>query len=647
MKNRFKLIFLLSIFSIINLNIFAQILDDTDIYAEREGMIRSSIVSAKSSIEHYGYDMVFQRIEHYSNPNITKLKGTVTCYMVAEENLDTILLDMAESLVIDSIVYRGNLTNYLHSDNVLKIVLPASISIGTLDSVSISYEGHPGTSEAYDNGFHGVLSQNIPVIWTDSEPYYSRDWYPCKMTLDDKIDSVDLIISCPSQYRSASNGIIASDTIINGTRTTHWKHRYPVTSYLVAYAVTNYELLYDYSIMPNGDTLEIQNYVFPEDNNPPYDLPHSLLPDVLEFFNEYFIPYPYAAEKYGQAKWMGPGAMENQTITFTYHWGLSLLAHELAHHWFGNYITCGSWQDIWLNESFATFTEGMMHEEFYPELWKDWKKIKIEAITDYPGGSVFVYDTTYFGNIFNSRLTYKKGGIMINMLRWEIGEEDFFAGIRDYLNDPDLAYGFAISDDIISHWEVAADTNLGEFFSDWLYGEGYPIYELLYDQDVDNNIELIANQTASIASAGFFEMHIPVLFKGVDDDTLIVFHNLYNGQVFEFNPGFDVIGVEFDPEYILITKGSHVHRIRNLEGGRDIMVYPNPAKDELYISRSDARQIKSIRLLDLRGKVLKIFDEVDLSSSTISLNISNLKSGSYMLSTETEKGVFISKLIKI
>src|SRR5690606_26242544 len=126
----------------------------------------------------------------------------------------------------------------------------------------------------------------------------------------------------------------------------------------------------------------------------------------------------------------------------------------LAHQWFGNKVTCGSWEDIWLNEAFATYLTGLSYEHIRGDVaWHSWKNGLQNSIKAQPGGSVFVNDTTDRGRIFDGRLSYNKGAYVLHMLRWILGDADFFLACRNYINDPELEFGFAYTPDLIAHFE--------------------------------------------------------------------------------------------------------------------------------------------------------------------------------------------------
>ncbi|WP_297097056.1 M1 family metallopeptidase [uncultured Draconibacterium sp.] len=418
-------------------------------------------------------DIVYQRMEWQVDPAIRYISGKVTSYFKSEtELLNTIEFDLSDSLIVDSVFIRNNSAAFTHQNNKVEINLQESLLLNQLDSATIFYHGVPPTSGfgSFETSFHGT--EFTPVLWTLSEPYGAMEWWPCKQSLADKIDSIDVIVKTPEQYKTASNGILVSEQVNDSTRTMHWKHRFPIATYLVAIAVTNYERYSDYLETENGDSIEILNYVYPEDLEDAKGKT-PVTAEIMQLYQNLVGDYPFAAEKYGHAQFGWGGGMEHQTMSFMGSFGYGLIAHELAHQWFGDYITLGSWQDIWLNEGFATYLTGLSYENIETDWWPVWKQVYSDQVKQEPDGSVYVTDTTSVARIFSSRLSYAKGGYLLHMLRWVIGDDAFFQGLKNYFTDPKVANGFAYSEDVIKHFEQAADTSLTEFFNDWLYGEGF------------------------------------------------------------------------------------------------------------------------------------------------------------------------------
>ncbi|MFC2138733.1 M1 family metallopeptidase, partial [Bacteroidota bacterium] len=482
-------------------------------------------------------DIVFQRLEFVIDPSVYYISGRVTSHFKSLSNIQQISFDLSDSLIIDSVVYHRQQVEYQHSNDIVEIELNITVAENALDSVAIYYHGEPIGSGKYS--FRQDNHNGTPIIYTHSEPYGSKYWWPCRQNLSDKIDSIDIIITVPDPYIAISNGILTS-VKGNSSKSYYWKHRYPITTYLVAFSVTEYELHIDTTILNNSEIIEIHNYLYPEDADSLKDLTPVTIP-IMNFFSEKFIPYPFKKEKYGHAQTPLRGGMENQTISFMGYFNFGLIAHELAHQWFGDYITCKNWHDIWLNEGFATYLTGLCYEELVSnESWIKWKQNQIKSITELPGGTVWVEDTTDVSRIFDHRLSYEKGAYLLHMLRWELGDSLFFQGINNYLNDAFLSNNFATTQDLIYHFEQVSDTSLTEFFNDWLYGEGFPNYTVFWIQNINNSIEFEIFQESSHLSIDFFEMHLPLQLVGINKDTLIRIHHIENGQKINLPVNFEV-----------------------------------------------------------------------------------------------------------
>ncbi|MEL7063105.1 MAG: M1 family aminopeptidase, partial [Bacteroidota bacterium] len=265
---------------------------------------------------------------------------------------------------------------------------------------------------------------------------------------------------------------------------------------------------------------------------------------------------------YGHAEFDWPGGMEHQTMSFMGFWDQGLIAHELVHQWFGNKVTCGSWQDIWLNEGFATYMTGLAYLYLSPpEAWNFWiQRTQLNA-TRQPDGSVYVTDTTELARIFNSTLTYNKSAFVLHMLRWELGHETFFEGVRSYLNDPALQFGYARTPDLQFHLEQASNRDLNEFFADWIYGQGYPTYDLNWKKENDT-VFVTLYQTQSHPSVDFFEMDVPLQIVGWNGESQIerVYH-ANSGQTFAIPIDFAVQEVIFDPDKWILSRDNTVTSI--------------------------------------------------------------------------------------
>jgi len=542
---------------------FSSVIFSQDIVEKPEVKERSSSkINFRSSSNTSQYDIKYHRLElTIDDPSVAFIKGKVTTYFVPVQDISSIYFDFRDSLTVDSAKYHGiGISHTFSTTTELRLDFGTTLSSGILDSVTIFYQGSPppGGFGAFKTKNTTCSSQDS-VMWTLSEPYGAKNWWPCKEVLTDKIDSIDMYVTAPVSYHIGSNGILVSrDTIASGNKVTdHWKHRYPIPAYLVAFAASEYSIYKDTFDLYNGGQLEVLNYVFPCDSANAHQNTKKL-DTVMNFFIKKFGAYPFENEKYGHAQCRFGGGMEHSSMTFMGGWWYYILIHELAHQWFGDKVTCGSWHHIWLNEGFATYLEGLTKEEgIQSGSFHDWLNSKKNSATSIDTGSVYCPDTTDVNRIFSSRLTYNKGAYLLHMLRWILGDDNFFTGLNDYVNDPALAYDFVFTKDLQTHLETAGDTVLDEFFDDWFYGEGWPNYHVKWSVDAacGNKLRVEITQAHSANLGTFFEMPVPIKFSDGTNDTLMVFNQkTVDDTLFFVFPDFNPVSAQFDPDLWLCAK---------------------------------------------------------------------------------------------
>jgi len=613
-----------------------------DAIAEAEMKTAYKTKSFKANPHTGSYDIGHQTLELTVDPAVQFISGKITSSITATENLTSVTFDLNNSLTVTSVTQNGNSLSFSQNNsNELVVILPQTLTTGTSTILAVTYSGVPDqNSDAFVTATHGTT----PVLWTLSEPYGAKDWWPCKQDLNDKIDGIDVFVTAPSQYVAVSNGLEQAQTSNkNGTKTTHFKHNYPIPAYLVAIAVSNYSIFTQTAgIAP--DTFPIVNYIYPEflEVVKP-NLAQTL--HIMSFFEQRFEKYPFASEKYGHAQCGFGGGMEHTTVSFMGSFGRDLIAHELAHQWFGDKITCGSWKDIWLNEGFATFLTGLSIQHLDgEERFKDWKKGQVANITSQPNGSVYLTDsdTVNVGRIFSSRLTYNKGSMVLNMLRFKLGNDAFYSGVKSYLADNDLAYGYAKTPDLQAHLERASDFSLTEFFNDWVYNQGYPSYQLNVSAPVNGQVVLTINQSQSHSSVSYFEMPLPIRFwsaTGEVYDTVV--QNTKNNQQFTVAVPFAIARAAVNDDSDLIT-GENTTTLStyafNLVDA--VTLYPNPASNQLNLHLPEGLQIqKSIFYNALGQKVIE-------TTNQTSWDVGRLSAGVHFITLVTNHGSKQLKFVK-
>jgi aminopeptidase N len=588
----------------------------------------------------YNYDLIHCRLEWNLDPTQTFISGKVTNTFLYTATDSLVEFDLAQNMVVDSIYYHGErILSFAHTGGKIKITLTNTLQPGQKDSVSIFYKGAPITTGF--GSFYKATHAGVPIVWTLSQPYGAKDWWPCKNTLTDKIDSLDVFIKTSNKYVGVSNGVLVSETPVDTFKVYHWRHRYPITTYLVAVAVTNYTRYTDKVPVPGHDSLLVWNYVYPETVNLTRQATKNVVRQI-QFFDSLFMRYPFHKEQYSHAQFSWGGGMEHQTMSFMGSFGFDLMAHELAHQWFGNYITCRSFKDIWLNEGFATYLNALANERFNPTIWQNWKTGASNNIMSQPGGSLMVDDTLDVGRIFNGRLSYNKGAFFLHMLRWHLGDSLFFAGIRSYLSDPDVKFGYATTAQLKANFEAVSGQDLGYYFTNWYEKEGFPTINYLCDLSDNGLVTLTLNQTTSHPSVSFFPIKIPFRFRLGSYDTTVAVWHLQNGQVTTFNLGELASEVLVDPDRWLIARfeGNVItSKAKTIANSPTYLLSPNPALNKVNISNLSADKTHTLQLTDIHGK--KLLSQVFTGSEKV-LDITHLKQGFYFISID---GMPTQKLI--
>ncbi len=587
------------------------------------------------------YDVKYHKLEFNVDPTQYYISGTVTTQFVPNQNLQSIVFDLSHQLVVTSVKQGTQTATFSQANNELVIQLPQTVASGTLGEVKITYAGTPPNANgAFTQSYHN----NTPIVWTLSEPFGARDWWPCKQSLNDKIENIDIYVTAPTAMVSVANGVEKSQvTNANGTKITHFKHAYPIPAYLVAIAVTNYQI-YNQTAGTAPNTFPIVNYLYPETYASSVSQLAVTLP-IMNLFENLFGTYPFHTEKYGHAQFGWGGGMEHTTVSFMGAFSRGLIAHELAHHWFGNKVTCGSWKDIWLNEGFAEYLSGLVVENFDgANQFTSWKGSKIANITSAPSGNVYLTDAQALDSnrIFSGRLTYNKGSMVVHMLRYVLGDQDFFQGMQNFLNDPAIAYNYALTPQLQQHLETVSGKNLTEFFNDWVYGEGYPSYQVQADKISSTQTKITLSQTTSHASVSFFEMPLTLRLTGTTGQSeVVVLQHTQNNQQFIVDTNVGVVEkVEINPFNDIISKDNtgNLSIATNYTDSK-ISVYPNPTQTSFFVDVPANVKVQSMNIYSVNGKLVA----QNISNPYASTQLAN---GVYILEIKSAEQTFHKKIIK-
>ncbi len=627
----------------------SSVFDSIVVAEQRDEVLKLSATQSSFTDE---YDVTYMRAQWQVDPRVYYISGNITFYIKPiATGLSDVYFDLNDTMLVNSFTFHSvTSTNFSRDNNQVILHLQSAIPTGTLDSVTISYEGKPVSTGfgSFTQSSHINDSTNVTenIIYTLSEPYGASDWFPCKNSLTDKMDSIDIIVQMPEQYKVGTNGVVVENFLLNdSTRLMHWRSRYPIVTYLVGIAVTNYSEFDEDCVLSSGDTVKVIEYVYPEDSLYYSTHPGTVVP-MIQLYSNLFGDYPFKKEKYGHAQWNWGGGEEHQTMSFVnFPDEFELVAHELGHQWFGDKITCGSWQDIWLNEGFATYLAGLTYENLGPVYWLPYKSGTLTRALRDSVNSVFCDDTTSVSRIFSSQITYAKGMYVLHMLRWKLGDSIFFKAIYNYINDTDLCYGFARTENLKQHLEETSGENLDEFFNDWFYGKGYPSYHINWSVFANGFVALAIHQTQNNPDVSFFEMPLPIELKDATHDTIVRVENNFNDENFQLGPfSFTPDTLKFDPDLWIASTHNTITHDPSLT--TPSFIYPNPASNEIQIYHGTTH-VNEIAIYDLSGKIL--FD-INLTvggfNNPITLDVSNYVAGMYVIEMKSDQLFRAQKFIK-
>jgi aminopeptidase N len=611
-----------------------------------------------ASLEEDKYDMKYVKLDiSMSNVSTTVAGSVTTIARVVVPSFSSYVFELKDPLVIDSVLIDGAARPFTSSGDVHTVALASPMTEGTLFSAQVFYRGTPvsGTSGT----IRGINTLRSPswgnwATFTLSESYRASDWWPCKQSLKDKIDSADIWITVDDSLKAGSNGLLQAITPVAPGRVRYeWKERYPIVYYLISAAVGKY-VDYSYYMRFDGspDSMLIQNYVY--DN--PATLPNfkniiDSTDEQINFFSRLFGRYPFWKEKYGHAMGALSGGMEHQTMSTMGFFQSWLVAHELGHQWFGDNVTCASWSDIVINEGFASYCEYLYIDEFRGRAaaTADMRDRQRNVMSS-AGGSVYVEDTTSEPRIFSSRLSYDKGACMIHQLRHVINNDAwFFSVLRSWQTFMKDSTGSTMEFRDLTKAMLGSTVNginIDTFFHQWFYGEGYPMYTARWNQVGSDVFVQLQQSTSMPSSVSLFKVPLEFRLRSATGDTLVrVVHDQSN-QLYRFSWGKTMTNLNIDPNAWFIDSVLSITKVTTLDvadaGTGMLNVTPNPTTNS-WVATGIADAV--LTLCDVTGKA--IWNTTHTGSAAVQVPATTLAPGMYLLRVH-RKGMedTVLKLIK-
>ncbi|HTR82496.1 MAG TPA: M1 family aminopeptidase [Bacteroidota bacterium] len=579
------------------------------------------------------FDVTYDSLALDVNTQTNFLNGEVTIVGICREaGQTTLTLDLNDAMHIDSVYVNGSRSSFMQDPFSFNVTLGQAPQTGDALRATIFYSGYPVAT-----GFGSIVFNThagVPWVYSLSEPYGARDWWPCKNDQSDKADSADIVVTCDSAFRVGSEGVLLSvKNFGNGKTAYHWHESYPIASYLISIAISNYaQLTYWFHYSPT-DSMEVLNYILPEDV-PTASRMLPLVLDMLKIYSGMYGRYPFIREKYGHSEF-GIGGMEHQTMTSISTFVENIVAHELAHQWFGDMITCRTWSDLWLHEGFAQYSTALYLEKEYgvDQYWNYMKTQMASGISAV--GFVGAPDTSTPKTLFYAPLVYGKGASILHMLRHVLGDSVFFRAMYAYANDPRLMYSNAASQDFERNCEEVSGKNLSYFFQEWLYGEGFPDYQYTWDwksSGGSGTVSLNITQAPDRINPAFFTMPIDVKISTAEKETTVTVFNNAQSQNFAIDFPENPTSVTLDPDGWILKLAAHI-KGAPLSEAQLVQNYPNPFNSSTKITYSIPKaEHVNLSVFNLLGQRVSTIVDAKQFAGTFEYQWSpgNLASGMYI-----------------
>lgn len=526
---------------------------NNEVVMEEEGPLKArSIYHATETVY---TDLIHTKLEVSFNWAASTMNGQAT--ITAKPHFyatDSLILD-AKGMDIYSVQMGQKALNYTYDSSYLRIQLDKKYTRTENYTVSIKYLAKPeqrkvGGSAAItsDKGLYfinpkGEDSNQMPQIWTQGETEASSVWFP---TIDapNVKTTQEIFITVDAKYNTLSNGkFIASKKNADGTKTDHWKQDLPHAPYLFMMGVGEFKIVKDSYTRPDGSKMEVNYYVEPEWEPYARDI-FGETPAMIGYFSK-LLGVDYAWDKYNQivVRDYVSGAMENTGAVIFGDYAYknkrelldgndqSTIAHELFHHWFGDLVTCESWSNLPLNESFANYSQ-YLWDEF--KFGIDEADYQAEGETDgyyQSAESQGYHDLIWFDYEAREQMfdghSYNKGGRILHMLRNHLGDEAFFKGIQLYLTTN--KFKAAEFHQLRLAFEEVSGQDLNWFFNQWFLGSGHPQLEVNQQLSADGKqVSLSLKQVQNLDVAPIYKLPIQIALY---DDAGMHLHTIVFDQL--------------------------------------------------------------------------------------------------------------------
>jgi len=585
--------------------------------------------------------------------------------MCLSNDIDTLVFQLSTSLTVDSVIINELNYSFLHEEQLLKV--PVNLPANQDFTTQVFYGGTP--SGNFFTGTHRQYSSEYDrwVTWTFSQPFYAYKWFPCKEIHNDKIDSVHMVLRTDSVLTAVSSGrLVSKSPLDNGRIMYDWRTKYAISYDMIFFAVSEY-ILYEYYSHPEGyeDSILINHYVYSQEYLDDYKDRLDSIGLFVDYYSEILGLYPFAEESFGLVMVPGlPCMTENNTLvimpeeldlSFT-HTFIDGNCHELVHQWFGDYVACNSYEDIWLSEGFGMYGGYLGEQRFgKPGEAEKWMDKTLQQAFGPQCGSVHVPENKLLNasRIFDWRLTYCKGSMLVHMIRYELQDDDlFFTVLQNYISE--FANGTTFLDDFKTVLEETTGKDFTLFFDQWYYGEGYPKLDISWEQN-GGMLHIFSHETTTCDTTPLFKFTMDYQLIFAAGDSIV---RLYQDDILsEFSIPIDqtVLDIIPDPYRWILTK-TNIGYVGVEETGEDIelSVFPNPCSDVVGVRYSIPR-LRSGQVPDARYKMIGLYriDGMKICEKALEgpleeeilIEVNDLPNGLYLVCVRTGNDLITRKLV--
>lgn len=601
------------------------------------------------------YSLHISLMNNYDPPYPQSYQAGLDIKIRVDSALGSIKLNAVNrSLQIDQVGLAG--VSFTHQNDTVTINLDKTYQPGDTVDVSIGYQH----LDVEDSTFYAGDS----FVFTDCEPQRARRWFPCWDSPADKAQ-LEVWAKVPPDVKLGSNGALVDSAFTGDTLTYHWRSNNPIATYLmVLTSKKNYNLDVYYWVRPSDNALIPFRFYYNTIDHIYIEQAADSALKMCDWYSKWYGEYPFVKNGFAAAGKEFPwGGMENQTLTTVCKgcWWEGLISHEFAHQWFGDLISPGTWADIWLNEGFASWSEGFWLESYggYAAYKEKIDKDAKYYLEHNPGWPVYnpqwTVDVPANDTLFNGAITYTKASCIIHQFRYIVGDSLFFKAIYNYATDTtDFKYKNVVTKDFIDKMSEETGQDMHWYFDPWLDQANHPVYFNSYNfvqmQDSSWEVKFTAKQTQTNAPFFPMKLNVYIVFDDLSDTTLY-FMNRKNDEDFSWEFDKKPAYFEFDPtNEIVLKKASLIFSTdeKKLQGSFMFNVSPNPAKNNvtLHYTLPKGGPV-SIQLFDVTGREIRtLFSGLqNKGKQVLDYQINDLRSGIYFITLDTDGSKAVKKMV--